>query len=402
MRLILIACATVVLLIPSAFAGKPGGERIAKAEELAKKGRYHEAAALFGAEMAAAQKKKDLAWQERTARSMRDAMKVPVGKKAGEEDEYARCLEAVMLALDPKRNHAFCSAGQLSHALLMNATFTGDYAHVEAAARVCASHAKISKVGSFAGAMADYAAGLLDVAGGESKSAIPRFEAALDVTSREGWAWPSIHVATELAAACVAASQDDKAAAALAKAAIALKESGDRAVAQRFREVVRARLERASETVLSPYEAAMERFSGGSSVGAAGGRGGRGGKGASAGRAREPDLSKVGRAWKKQSRKKPFVTVTRTADGYVIRQGFDKEFEARQPTKHGVKHHDDGGITLSFWDGCTRLAMVDLTGLQGQPGERSEPHPFALFHPLARGYTWGVTKDGVVTETRGR
>ena len=60
------------------------------------------------------------------------------------------------------------------------------------------------------------------------------------------------------------------------------------------------------------------------------------------------------------------------------------------------------GIALSFWDGGVRLYMVDLRGLDGQPGESSERGGFVFFDPVARGYVWGVTKDGIVTQTRGR
>ena len=61
-----------------------------------------------------------------------------------------------------------------------------------------------------------------------------------------------------------------------------------------------------------------------------------------------------------------------------------------------MKHHDDGGITLSFWDGGVRLNMVDKGVRRGQPGESSEPRAFELFFPLAIGETWGVTKSGDV------
>jgi len=394
-RRLLIVCAAAFLFAPLAVAREPEGDRLAEAEKLAKAGQHAEAARIFGAELAGAQKKKDLARQEQTVRSLLVAMRTLGGGPAGGGGDYARSLEIVMLALDPKQNFAFCSAGQIGHALLMDATLSGDFAHVPAAAKVCAEHAKISKVGPFAGAMADYAAGLLDVANGEPANGIPRLQASLDLTAREGWAWPSVHVATELAAACVAAHQDDMAAAALSKAADVLKASGDRTIAQRFRKLVDARLKGASEKVLRPCEDAMKPFSGGGSAGAAGGRGGGGGSA-------DDDLSKVGKAWKKLSAKKPVVAVTRTDDGYVVRQAFDKKFEARQAEQNGVKHQDDGGITLSFWDGGTRLHMVDLEGRQGQPGESSEPGPFLFFHPLARGYTWGVAKSGIVTETKAK
>ena len=396
MRAGVAACMVVMLVAQPGLAGEPGAEPLAAAEALAKSGQVVEAAAAYGVELAAAQKQKDLAWQERVARSMASTLFPPTGVAGTERDAYARSLRAVMLALDARRHHAFCSAGQLAHALLMDATRTGDTAYVEEAATVCAQHAKISKVGPFAAAMVDYAAGLLDVAAGSHANAVPQLESALDVTVAQGWAWPAVHVATELAAACVAAGQDDGAAGALAQAGAVLKDSGDTAVAQRFRTLAQTRLEGASETVREAYETALEPFSGGSSASAAGGRGGAGGA------AGGVDVSKVGRAWKKLSGKKPFVTVTRGGSGYVIRQAFDKRFEAEQPAGSSVKHHDDGGITLSFWDGGVRLHMVDMEGLQGQPGERSEPGPFDFFDPVARGYVWGVTKGGLVSQVRAR
>ena len=396
MRAVVAACVVAMLGAPLGRAGDEGAEQLAAAEALAKSGQVVEAAAAYGVELAAAQKQKDLAWQERVARSMASTLFPPTGAAGTERDAYARSLRAVMLALDARRNHAFCSAGQLAHALLLEATRTGDTAYVEEAATVCAQHAKISKVGPFAAAMVDYAAGLLDVAAGNHANAVPQLESALGVTAEQGWAWPAVHVATELAAACVAAGQDDGAAGALAQAGAVLKDSGDTAVAQRFRMLVQARLEGAPEAVQKAWEAALEPFSGGGSVSAAGGRGGAGGSPGGV------DVSKVGRAWKKLSGKKPFVTVTRGADGYVIRQAFDKRFEAEQPTGSGVKHHDDGGITLSFWDGGVRLHMVDMEGRQGQPGEASEPGPFVFFDPVARGYVWGVTKAGLVSQVRGR
>ena len=86
----------------------------------------------------------------------------------------------------------------------------------------------------------------------------------------------------------------------------------------------------------------------------------------------------------------------------MIRQSFDRGFEAEQPRKDGVKYQAGGGVTLSFWDGGVSLYMVDLTGLHGQPGESSARRSFFFFHPLARGYTWGVSKDGKVTQTKRR
>ena len=75
----------------------------------------------------------------------------------------------------------------------------------------------------------------------------------------------------------------------------------------------------------------------------------------------------------------------------------DGKYEKTQPYKHGVKHAENGGVTLSFWDGGVRLTMVDMEGRKGQPGEASQPDHLALFCPLAIGETWGVNKKGEVT-----
>ena len=396
MRQNLIVVFVIALLSPLVFAGERGAEKLAEAEALAKNGKTVEAAAVYGAELAAAQKKKDLAWQERVARSMQSTLSGASATGADQRDAYARSLQTFMLALDSRRNHAFLSAGKLAHELLFEATRTGNTAYVEEAAKVCAQHAKISKVGPFAGAMVDYATGLLAVAAGEHESAIGALQKALAVTSTEGWAEPTVHIATELATVGVAAGQEDVATAALGKAGAVLKDSGDRAIAQHLRALVTARLDGAPEKVLAAYEAAWEPFSSGGSVSAAGGSGGAGAPGGGS------NVSKVGEAWKKLSGKKPFVTVRRFDGGYLIRQSFDKSFEAEQATEHGVKHHDNGGITLSFWDGGVRLTMVDMTGKNGQPGESSERGSFVFFDPVARGHVWGVTKDGIVTQVRGR
>ena len=43
------------------------------------------------------------------------------------------------------------------------------------------------------------------------------------------------------------------------------------------------------------------------------------------------------------------------------------------------------------------LRMVDLGGLEGQPGERLRPSRVRAFHLLADGETYGVAKSGTVT-----
>ena len=375
----------LVLTATTAFARGEPDAKIATAEAFAKDGKPVEAAAAYAEAMTAALKTKDVTEMEKVATSMRKEM----GRSRAARDASAGIAGALLAGLDAKRNAAFLSRGLWSHHCLLDATRTGDRTNVDEACAAAIAYAKVSKAGAYAKAMGTYAQGLLHAAKQEYGKACPFLQKTVDVMCKERWAMPAVLAATEAAAAYAAAGQVELAKKVLATGGKALDASGDRAVAQMWRAAVTNTLAGADEEVLKAANSAVgKHMQRGGSAGAAGGRGGKGGRGGGG------DESKVGAAWKKLSKKKPFVTVKRTSAGFEIRQSFDKRFEATQSIAHGVKHHDDGGITLSFFDGGVRLHMVDLKGLRGQPGESSEPRAFELFFPLAVGETWGVTKSG--------
>ena len=86
----------------------------------------------------------------------------------------------------------------------------------------------------------------------------------------------------------------------------------------------------------------------------------------------------------------------RTDSGFRMTQSFDKRFEKEVEFGTGVKHVDDGGITIAYFDRGVALRMLDLVGNKGQPGESTHPAPFQFFTPLAKGETWGITKAGTI------
>lgn len=382
---------TIALAAAPAFARDDAEKLLDQARELARGGSMIEAAEAYAAAFRAAQKQKDIGLQERVGESIQHEVARGALKSSDRRDLHRRVLLALLEDLDGKRNSAFLNPGSVAHSLLFMATRSADMASVELAAAAAKRYAGLPKAGSYARAMGEYGAGLVEVAKGAYGAACPKLQRAFDRCAAEGWATATVHVATELASSYLLAGQAHLTSETLGKTGEVLSASGDTSVAMTWRKLVEGRLADATGEVLAPYRKAMESFNRGSGAGSAGGAGGQGGRGG--GR----DVSKVGAAWKRLSSRRPFVTVARTADGYAIRQAFDKEFEAVQPFRHGVKHHADGGITLSFWDFGVRLHMVDLTGRRGQPGEASAPAWLVHFHPLARGETWGVDRLGNVT-----
>lgn len=396
MKRFLIACGVSLLLLSQAWARDDAKTRLRSAEDLAKSGSAVEAAEAYAVAMVAAQKANDLEAQERLMRSLERSIPRALTRGSSTRSGLAPATSILMSGLSPKRNGAFLSCGALAHWCILEATGSDDRAQLDDACNAAIAAAKVSKSGAYTKAMASYARGLQHAAKQEHGLACPLLQTALDKMTKEGWASSAVVVATEAAAAYLAAGQVRKAIAALESGAAAMKASGDQEVVRIWRLAVSKRLPDAGPNVLAPYTQAMEPLGKGGVAFAKGGKGGQGGRGGQGG-AGGAQESKVGKAWKKLSKSKPFISVKRTADGYVIKQGFDKRFKATQPYAEGVKHHDDGGVTLSFWDGGVRLYMVDLEGRRGQPGESSLPTSFAFFTPLAIGETWSVNKKGDIT-----
>ncbi len=379
-----VALGCVVFLLASPAVAKDSSGALAGAKRLAKAGKYIEAVEICAEELKAAQKKKDLPRQFAAWRTLDSREFHPLARGAKLRADHAKCLKLLMMKLDPKTTSGVCSAGQVAHALLFHASRTGDATHVAQAVEVVAAYAKL-KTGRHAKSMGDYATGMDLIAAGKAAEACRSLSAALGVAKSEGWSYTAVHIGTELAAAHLAAGAESEAKQALATTKTALDETKDRAVFQIWQSMVKTRLPDAPETVLAPFEASAEDFGGAGMAGAAGGRGGT-----------PSSESKVGGAWKKLSKKKPFVSVLRTGSGFRMTESFDKHFEKEKEFATGVKHVDDGGITVAYFDRGVALVMLDLRGNMGQPGEASEPGPFQFFTPLAEGETWGITKAGTI------
>jgi hypothetical protein len=226
--------------------------------------------------------------------------------------------------------------------------------------------------------------------GDASKAVVPLGE-ALDVALAEGWEELAVHVGAELAATWLMAGDVEKAKETLGRLAASLDESPERTFRVDATAVLNARLAGAPADVLAALPEWARSPAGPGSVSAAGGAGGIGGKGG--GR----DVSKVGAALARHPKAKPLVTVARKEKGWEIRQGFDPKFRATQPRDDLVKHHADGGVTVSFHRWSVGLAMIDPTGLSGQPGEGSHRSLARAFYLVGKGETYALLKDATVT-----
>lgn len=294
-------------------------------------------------------------------------------------------LHALMMKLDAGRSGAFVSAHIIARNLLLDATRTGDSTYVADAAMVIGVHAKKKNISKCATAMKHYADALTAE---NAEAATAAMGKALYIMRSEGWTYLTMHAAVEFAART---RDGKKAAAAIEKVADLFPPDADPSLRSVFRGLVEKRLADAPKEVSDACAHVMAPHQGGMSASAAGGKGGKGGAGGAGG------LAKVGDALPRYSSRKPLVTIKRTPDGFEMREGFDKSYRHTQKRKHGIKYHNDGGVTIGFWGNAVALKMLDPSGLNGPPGESSAaPRAYLAYYFLARKETWGFTKTGVV------
>jgi hypothetical protein len=300
-----------------------------------------------------------------------------------------RAILNLIEVLPADRGQAFVSAHALAGHLLLMATRNQDRRFVEKAAKVLSRYARGRHHGRCAEAMDRYAKGLVALHAGDDAKAAKELTAALAVMAEEGWTDLAIHAGTECAATWLRMGEAGRATKAMSDVAGTFEGKKIASLVNTWRKLIAARLADAPPEVVAPLEKANEPFRSGQSVGAAGGAGGRGGHAGM--------ISKIGEALPRLPAKKPMLTVARTEEGFVWRQLYDRSFERTVKPKPLLHHTEEGGVTLSFFDQAVALCMVDPEGRRGQPGEGSEPHSLRPFYHLARGETFGVTKQGVVT-----
>ena len=374
-------------------SARDSNDALAKAKQLMQDGEFDKAVEASGSVLARAQKKKDVLTQLEVLDVLGHEK---ISAKLHQDSERNKLMGLLLSKLDAKHASAVCPAGQVGHALLLLASRTGDWSHVKAAAAAAKKYAS-QKTGQHAKVMATYGEALVAIADGKAAAAVEPLRKVVEAANQEGWGHTAVHAVTELAAAHLAGEDAPAAARAMELGKLALDKSKETYVVNAWKRLVAARLADAPENVLAPYTEAVAPEGGGRSVSAAGGRGGKGGAGGKGGRGGQRSESPLGKAWKRLSKKKPFVTAERTETGFAVGQSFDQDYEGKQSFESGVKLLDNGGVTLAFFGRGVRVAMLDLTGLRGQPGDSSEPGPFEFFTPLAKGETWGIAKSGVIS-----
>ncbi len=131
----------------------------------------------------------------------------------------------------------------------------------------------------------------------------------------------------------------------------------------------------------------------GNRSGSSGGAGGAGGRGRSA---NDPG-SKFGQGIAKMSTKKVMLSVKRTKDGWVVREGYDKKYETNHPFSAGVEFITDDGVSIARCGHAIALDFLDEKGGVGGSGGSSHPSPWLSFYHRAEGETWQLTRGGIVT-----
>lgn len=372
-------------LVAALSLGTAGAQTIeaelAEAAALAASGKNVEAAKAFGKAAALAHKANDVFAEQLVA------AKLSATVLGGPPSSHADVIAAVLGALDPKRAGAFVSARALAADLLFEATREGQTGHVAEAAKALAPATAAPKSGKAVKTLAAYAKGLQSVAAGKGAASIEPLTEALTVAAAEDWIDVAFHAGTELAAQAVAAGRPEAAAAALTIVGKLFTPTVDRDHVQNWRKLVKNRLAGAPPEVMAPYDEAMKPFGGGSSSSAAGGQGGRG---------QQPGgKSKLGRAWDDLSPTAAIANAKRVDDGFELT--FAYEGKMKQPLGPGVTIGNQGGVMLAFHGRGVALAVLDLIGTAGQPGGTSYLPAGLPLYRLAKGETWSVSRQGIVT-----
>ena len=396
----LLAAAAILAAGPA--AAKDGWkDLLAEAKAKARASENGKASALFGEALALAQKQGDLLAEQEAFDAFREFLERLPGppKEGGREVESIaggsrEALAAVLSKLDPKRCGAFVSAPCLAGDLLVLAVEKGDGRFVEQAAAALAPHAKGGKSGLGLATLAKLGAALKARTPGEDPAAADApLEEAFAAAVQENWTDLAMAAGVELAARAAARpGEAAPAKAAVERLARLLAPETDLRLCTWLRSMVDVRLKGAPEEVLKPFADAFAARVGGSAS-SAGGRGGRGGEGADS----AAPVSPLGEALRKAPRGSPLGTVARAKGGFEFRVAWDAKFRGVHQHQDGVKHLDEGGLTVSFLAWSVAMRMADPEGTRGQPGESSRPEEGRAFYRLARGETWALSKEGIVS-----
>lgn len=385
-----VLAAAAAFAAPAALAKDSVQDLLAQAKEKARGAEPAKAAALYGDAFAQVHKQGDLVVEQEVFDAFAEFLgklpPVPEAASGGERAkgfDHPEALAIVLRKLDPKRCGAFISAPCLAGELLLVDVGRGTTDFLADAAAVLAANVKAGKAGIGIALTAKFA------------GALQGKDADLDqvMASAEAEGWTDLAMAAGIEKMARAAARADGAAdakAVIAKLASMVTPKEDRNLCIWMRATVQKRLKGAHEDWMAPLNDAITALGGHTASGA----GGRGGAGMDAG---EENITPLGRILRKSPRGSVLGTASRTKEGFELRVPWDPKFKGVLERQEGVKHLDEGGLTVSFfgWSACARL--VDPVGNLGQPGEASSPDEGRAFYRLARGETWTLRSDGVVT-----
>ncbi len=377
-------CLLLALILPS-FAWARDARSVRKeAAALVAEGKTVQAATLLGKALAAVQKKGDLvgqhdyydalasvlAWQNRLAKPTADGA-------------YRDCCFALMKPLDARRAGAFLSAHQLAGELLHQCVRNGDDRYLTEAVAVVAQYAGGKHRGAYAVALQALADGIVKARAAEHGKSLVPLTKALQLSIKNGWNVPGVYAAIELQAAMRKLKREKEFSALAHKLLDAIGKSGERYAAQLYRDAWRRRI----GVMPGEIDARIREMEE-----APGPRGEPGGRGHRA----LPRGTKVARALRKFSSKKPLVSARLGADGFDVRHEFSK-FRAAQSMTSGTTYQADGGLTLTFRGPGVNVNNVDPSGGDGLAGANPVPAAWQFFYVLAEGETWSMTRRGEVS-----
>jgi hypothetical protein len=380
-----------------AQAKDPAQDALKEASQAAAAKDVAKAADAYGRAFALLQKAHDLVGESLAADTLEDwfdglsddAPAAAPGSKPA-PPPTTQALFGLMRALDPKRSGAFLSAHALATEILRDAVRRGDLSLVDDAAAVLVARGALPKAGKACAALAHLAEGMRAEKAGDAAAAETGLFAAANEFADHAWLAHAAAASTELAALRWRTRQDAAGVAAALKIPLALLDEGsDVSVVKDWRDDVEARLAGAPPAATDAFRTATDALAARKTPSSAGGRGGRDGG----------LVSEVGKHLARAPKDKPFVSVTRKREGFVVKPAWQKDPTLPLRFRGGELHWDAGGVTLGFADRAVALCIVDPEGTQGQPGERSRPLRVRAFYLLAAGETWQVSEAGGVAVT---
>lgn len=292
----------------------------------------------------------------------------------------------VMKALDPKRSGAFLSAHLLAGEILKRSTASGEFKLVADASEVLALHAKSKNIGKHAGALEMYGEAMSSIDADKHKAALGPLGKVLELCEDEGWFDLAIHAGTEACAAALELGDEKKARKFMSQVAKSLGTEASTSESKTWRVLAKARLGKASESVMAPMEEYMKQDRGGA-PGGAGGRGVPGGD-------RAPSL--LARALEAPKLKKPLAIVKRQKDEFTIQLGFNKSKKGAQEFGKLVAHQELGGVVLSFHHRAVALQRLELQQDPSLPAGAARRGPGRAWYLLAEKESWELQPDGSI------